>query len=132
MGCVEGNGMHKKPHHKHHGYKRHAKIQPRPFRAIFAQTLESIASAQMEAQKMLLPLIVGKPLSPVESAILIVMYADALLVGDPNAKDHTMDEHELSGAITLFLHLWKAGKFIPTPDYPYTLQQTQVEIDTED
>jgi len=109
---------------------RIAPTKPQPYS--FDASLDTFARAQMKAQRYLNPLIISQPMSPNEAAIMIAMYADAIMSGNANNDKHKMTQDDIITATNLLIKLWKMGKFVPSPDYPYTLEQTLDYVEDED
>ena len=75
------------------------------------------------AERLVLPRIKETHLGPGPSVFLLAQHAQVLFTGDSRLSI------ESAMAITTnVIALWQAGYYTPTPDYPYTLQQTLYDV----
>lgn len=122
VNLVEGVEMSKKP--------RRIKIaatKPEPFD--FQGTLREVADTFMSIERILTPRIIETQLEASAAIMLIAMHGDAAFVGAQ--KEHTMTQEEISKATNVLLMLWKKNLFVPSEDYPFTLEQTLAKQEGE-
>jgi hypothetical protein len=101
--------------------KHRIRIKPTKRTFDFRASMKHIAEQFMAAERYLTPLIRSKSMPAHEAAVLIGMYGDGLISGN---TEHSMTEAQIIEACNAFVSLWRMGLFVPSPDYPYTLQET--------
>ena len=84
---------------------------------------EDLAVYIRRAEKQVLPIIKGKQLGPGAAQFLLAQQTQVLVTGDP----HLTVESGMVIANRV-LELWQEGYYTPGPEYPYTLEETLVEI----
>ena len=100
----------------------HQPLQPR----IIEIEPEDLASYAIRAEKDVLPIIQERQLSAAAAQFLLAQQTHTLVTGDPQ---FTIESGmNMANAI---LALWEAGYYTPGPDYPYTLQETLLEVQEE-
>lgn len=102
--------------------KHHIRIKPTKRTFDFKASMKHIAEQFMAAERYLTPLIKENRTPPYEAVVLIAMHGDALIAG--NIEDHAMTEKQIIDACNVFVKLWEMGLFVPSPEYPYTLEET--------
>jgi hypothetical protein len=111
--------MKRKPH-------RFKIASTKPEKFDFHVALKTVAHNFMAAERELTPLIIKEHMSIGEALVLIAVRGDAANSG--NLKDHSMTQEEIISATTVLVELWKKGSFIPSLQFPYTLQQALEEM----
>ncbi len=101
--------------------KHRIRIKPTKKMFDFQTSMKHIAEQFMEAERYLTPLIRSKSLPANEAAVLIGIYGDGLISGN---VEHSMTERQIIDACNTFVYLWEMGLFVPSPEYPYTLEET--------
>lgn len=75
------------------------------------------------AEKLAIPTIKEKRLSPAAAQLVLSQHAKVLATGDSRLTDESIVA--ISNRV---LALWQAGYYIPGPDYPFTFEETLQEI----
>lgn len=75
------------------------------------------------AEKEVLPVIKEMELSPGTAAFLLAQQVQILVTGD-----RRLSVESAMAITTTTLALWQAGLYTPSPDYPYTLEETLQEV----
>ncbi len=80
---------------------------------------EDFASYVRQAEKEVLPIIKDMQLGPGAAQLVLALHAQMLVTGDPRVTPESM-----MAAGNSVLALWQAGYYTPTPEYPFTLEET--------
>jgi hypothetical protein len=75
------------------------------------------------AEKLALPIIKEKRLSPAAAQLVLSQHAQVLATGDSCMTDESM-----LVVSNLVLKLWQDGYYTPSPDYPFTFEETLQEL----
>jgi hypothetical protein len=84
---------------------------------------EEFAVYIRRAEKLALPTIKEKRLSPAAAQLVLSQHAQVLATGDSRLTDESM--LSVSNHV---LKLWQAGYYTPGPDYPFTFEETLQEL----
>jgi hypothetical protein len=84
---------------------------------------EELVPYMHRAEKNVLPMIKELELSPGAAAFLLAQHVQILVTGDQRLSP----ESAMAIANTT-LTLWQTGLYTPSPDYPYTLEETLQEV----
>lgn len=76
------------------------------------------------AEKEVLHLLEKTQLSPAEAQFLLAQYMYVFITG----KNRLPTESAMQSADT-FLALWQEGLYVPSPEYPFTLEETLLDIE---
>src|SRR6266699_1845672 len=85
---------------------------------------EDFASYVRQAEKEVLPIIKDMQLGPGAAQLVLALHAQMLVTGDPRLTPESM-----MAAGTSVLALWQAGYYTPTPEYPFTLEETPRDVE---
>jgi hypothetical protein len=85
---------------------------------------EDFASYVRQAEKEVLPIIKDMQLGPGAAQLVLALHAQMLVTGDPRLTPESM-----MAAGTSVLALWQAGYYTPTPEYPFTLEETLRDVE---
>ena len=75
------------------------------------------------AEKEVLPIIEKMQLSPAAAQFLLAQYTSQLVTGS-----NELSEKDAMNSANIVLSLWKDGRYVPGPKYPFTLEETLQEI----
>ncbi len=75
------------------------------------------------AEKEILPIIKGMGLGPGAAQFLLAQHTQVLVTGDPRLT--TESGMAIANSV---LTLWQEGYYTPGPEYPYTLEETLLEL----
>jgi hypothetical protein len=75
------------------------------------------------AEKEILPIIKGMKLGPAAAQFLLAQHTKILVTGDPRLT--TESAMVIANSV---LTLWQKGYYTPGPEYPYTLEETLLEL----
>ena len=84
---------------------------------------EDFVPALQRAERLVLPRIKEARLGPGPSVFLLAQHAQVLFTGDTR-----LSITSAMAITTNVLALWQAGYYTPSPDYPYTLQETLKDV----
>jgi hypothetical protein len=95
----------------------------RSWEALLDLEPEEFAVYIRRAEKIALPIIKDKRLSPAAAQLVLSQHAQVLATGDSRMTDESMlvvSNHVLK--------LWQEGYYTPGPDYPFTFEETLREL----
>jgi hypothetical protein len=84
---------------------------------------EKFAVYIRRAEKLALPTIMEKRLSPAAAQLVLSQHAQVLATSDSRMTDESM-----LAVSNHVLKLWQAGYYTPGPDYPFTFEETLQEL----
>ena len=84
---------------------------------------EAFADCLRRAEREVLPLIRDMQLGPGAAQLVLALHAQMLLTGDPRVTPESM-----MAAGNSVIALWQAGYYTPGPEYPFTLEETLLDI----
>jgi hypothetical protein len=84
---------------------------------------EEFADYVRRAEKLALPTIKEKRLSPAAAQLLLSQHTQVLATGDSR-----LTVESIMAVSNQVLGLWQAGYYTPGPDYPFTLEETLQEL----
>lgn len=84
---------------------------------------EDFASYVRQAEKEVLPIIKDMQLGPGAAQLVLALHSQVLVTGDPRVTSESM-----MAAGNSVLALWQAGYYTPTPEYPFTLEETLRDV----
>jgi len=93
--------------------------QERSHQRTFELEPEDLAKYVRQAEKEVLPFIKDMQLGPGAAQLVLALHAQMLVTGDPRVTPESM-----MAAGNSVLALWQAGYYTPTPEYPFTLEET--------
>jgi hypothetical protein len=105
---------------------RHFKItaqQHSSWEALLDLEPEEFAVYVRRAEKLALPTIKEKRLSPAAAQLVLSQHAQVLATGDSHMTDESM-----LAVSNHVLKLWQEGYYTPGPDYPFTFEETLREL----
>jgi hypothetical protein len=105
---------------------RHFKItaqQHSSWEALLDLEPEEFTVYVRRAEKLALPTIKEKRLSPAAAQLVLSQHAQVLATGDSRMTDESM-----LAVSNHVLKLWQAGYYTPGPDYPFTFEETLQEL----
>src|SRR5438876_6592087 len=105
---------------------RHFKItaqQHSSWEALLDLEPEEFAVYVRRAEKLALPTIKEKRLSPAAAQLVLSQHAQVLATGDSR-----MTEESMLAVSNHVLKLWQAGYYTPGADYPFTFEETLQEL----
>ena len=88
-------------------------------RPIIEMEPEEAVTYVRRAEKEVLPMIKQMHIPPAPAFFLLAQYAQAFMTDDPRLSVESATE-----ITNTVLTLWQTGKYTPSSDYPYTLEQT--------
>lgn len=98
-----------------------------PPQGILDQTEQAIAQKFMHMQRRLMPIIKGKNLEAGDAIMLIAAMTHAEIHGA--TETHSMSETDMLVSIGLLMGMWEKGLFIPSADFPFSLEQAKKELE---
>jgi hypothetical protein len=84
---------------------------------------EEFAVYVRRAEKLALPIIKDKKLSPAAAQLVLSQHTQVLATGDSR-----LTVESIMAVSNQVLGLWQAGYYSPDPDYPFTLEETLQEL----
>jgi hypothetical protein len=84
---------------------------------------EEFASYLRQAEREVLPLIRDMQLGPGVAQLVLALHAQMLVTGDPRVTPESM-----MAAGNSVIALWQAGYYTPGPEYPFTLEETLLDV----
>jgi hypothetical protein len=98
--------------YQHSSWKALLDMEPKEF-AVYVR----------RAEKLALPTIREKRLSPAAAQLVLSQHAQVLATGDSRLTDES-----ILAVSNRVLALWQAGYYTPGPDYPFTFEETLQEL----
>lgn len=84
---------------------------------------ESLVPHIHHAEQVVIPLIKEMKISPAPAQFLLAQYTQVFATGS-----HDLTMETIRHIRAMVLELWQCGMYIPSPEYPFTLEETLEEI----